>query len=154
MELLSSRPQRYGSPVHDLSLWLEFAGVEMFAQSMFSRCMATPVTFLWRPCSRPQFWSAVESSGIRTIPDTWPAVAGLSVRPGRLFQPDGVIYDYQALRETVRLSFWDSYEQRHCGIRAQKKIEKFLEDEMQRQVWSRSGAKDLNFKVAVFGTSL
>lgn len=109
VEVTNVAPYTYGNDVYDLSLWLEYAGVQDFTASMFECFTPYPLHFLWRPRTRQQFWSIVKKNNLKHLSlDSGPAAAGLIVKPGTFMQPLGIAYDLQAMLEVCELSFWDS----------------------------------------------
>ena len=136
-----------GRVVYSLSDWLSYAGDDLFQASMLEPAARTPLIFLWRPRTVPYFWDMVRMFHLRVLGDFGPATAGLTMCPGDIFRPRGIIYDHDAVRGICRRLYWDSFEMRVS--RTERLQERLFALEMGRRVWGFTNPAGLDSPMVV-----
>lgn len=125
----------YGPAVYDLSLWSEFAGMDAFAASLVGGVGVLPVTFVWRPRTFGQFWSALSAYQLQVVDGYGPTVMGIHVRLGEGLRPRGVVYDLEAVCHQCRADFRDSYDLRQKRRPREERYREIFAAEVRHQFW-------------------
>jgi hypothetical protein len=107
-QVITTAPAALGPPVYSLRDWMEFAGVDVFAESILPGAERSNVVFLYRPRLRSIFWDFVKHWRLPVFDFLGPAVLGLAMPLGAGWRPSAVVYDVVQAKNAFATSFRDS----------------------------------------------